>query len=135
MPLVNISYEEVYNLYMKCIICANDLSGRKKKFCSPRCKNRFFNSGERQAKRGHRRKVLLLNELGFECSVCGYDKNTSALHFHHTVPDNKSFNLDIRRCSGHSIDRLKEEVGKCIILCANCHAELHHPEYDTIKLS
>lgn len=56
------------------------------------------------------------------CSVCGYNKSVYALVFHHPN-DDKEFGIGSRTNFG--LERLKREMAKCIILCRNCHAELH----------
>lgn len=69
-------------------------------------------------------KIKLVQDFGAKCSKCNYDKCISALHFHHTNPSTKSFGL----VSGGltlSYDKLYQEALKCVLLCANCHAELH----------
>ena len=60
---------------------------------------------------------------GGKCEICGYDKCIDALEFHHLNQETKSFGIgngDIR-----SLKRLKEEADKCIMVCPNCHKEIH----------
>ena len=85
------------------------------------------NSYENQKKRGIERKIYFINTLGGCCSKCGYNKNLAALEFHHIDPESKEFQIDIRRLSNTSMDKLQEEIHKCILLCANCHREEHNP--------
>lgn len=80
-----------------------------------------------QNKRGISRKLELIDYKGGRCEICGYCKNISALDFHHIDPTTKEFQLDIRHLSNTNIDKLKNEVDKCSLLCANCHREIHHP--------
>lgn len=80
-----------------------------------------------QRDRALKRKLKLISLKGMKCEICGYDKNISALEFHHIDPSQKSFPLDSRRLSNFSMDKLIEESKKCILLCSNCHRELHHP--------
>jgi transposase len=72
-----------------------------------------------------RRKVkrALVAEAGGKCALCGYARHPAALQFHHVDPASKSFGLGVRGIS-RSIDKLREEASKCVLLCANCHAEL-----------
>jgi hypothetical protein len=65
----------------------------------------------------------LVAAAGGRCSLCGYSKCLGALHFHHLDPRTKSFGLAMR---GHtkSFSKLLAEARKCILLCANCHAEV-----------
>lgn len=67
--------------------------------------------------------------LGGKCQECGYNKNIAALEFHHINPDEKEFQLDMRHLSNTSIEKLRIEAAKCKLLCANCHRELHNPEF------
>ena len=66
--------------------------------------------------------------MGTRCSSCGYAKNTAALVFHHMAPEQKQFQLDLRNLSNRNWVTLVREAAKCIVLCANCHAEHHYPE-------
>jgi transposase len=72
-----------------------------------------------------RRKVkrVLVAEAGGKCSVCGYSRCIAALEFHHLVPSEKSFSLSHRGVA-RSIERARAEASKCVLLCANCHAEV-----------
>ena len=62
----------------------------------------------------------LKSDLG--CSTCG-EKDPRCLEFHHRDPETKRFNLTSHGCRTKSLD---DEVKKCIVLCANCHAKLHY---------
>ncbi len=119
----------------KCLICCKTLSGKQTKYCSTKCKSQQTNHKHKnyviQQKRGYERKVLLLNLKGNCCEICGYNKNHSALCFHHKNPETKSFQLDLPHCSNTSWDKLLLEVEKCQLLCLNCHAEFHNPNFST----
>lgn len=69
---------------------------------------------------------------GGKCQRCPYDKSVAALDFHHTEPEHKDFAISK---NGHtrSWERLKKELDKCILLCANCHREEHAKEYEQKK--
>jgi hypothetical protein len=61
-----------------------------------------------------------------QCALCGYDKCVAALDFHH-INKNKEFKItDVRT---YSKIKLKIEIDKCIVLCSNCHREIHFKEY------
>ena len=60
---------------------------------------------------------------GGKCQICGYDKCENALVFHHLDPKQKDFAIGQKYNLGWS--QLKKELDKCILLCANCHAEEH----------
>lgn len=65
-----------------------------------------------------------LDYKGHKCEICGYDKCEDALDFHHLDPSNKLFNLSDKNVplDWHLI---KRELDKCIVVCANCHREIH----------
>ena len=56
--------------------------------------------------------------------MCGYDKNISALEFHHKNPEEKDFTISSFKGSWEDIQR---ELDKCVMVCANCHREIHNP--------
>jgi hypothetical protein len=74
-----------------------------------------------------RRKLLreMAREYkGGKCEKCGYSKCPRALSFHHLDPSKKDFGLSERGLT-RSWEKIKKEIEKCILLCANCHMELH----------
>jgi hypothetical protein len=79
--------------------------------------------GEAVARRRRVVKRTLVLEAGGACVLCGYDRCTAALEFHHLDRSKKSFNLSLRGVT-KSIERIREEAAKCVLLCANCHAEV-----------
>lgn len=65
---------------------------------------------------------------GGKCERCGYDKYNGSLDFHHIEPDKKDFS--IAHIRAYSFDnKVKKELDKCILVCANCHREIHDEEY------
>lgn len=87
------------------------------------------NSYPNQKVRAFKRKCVLVSKLGEKCSICGYSKNYAALQFHHLNPQEKNFNLDSRHLSNLSMDQIEKESKKVILVCANCHAEIHYPQF------
>lgn len=75
-------------------------------------------------KRRAKVKQMSLNYKGNKCSKCGYDTCTAALEFHHIDPKNKEFSISAKGYT-RSWDKVKEELDKCELVCANCHRELH----------
>jgi transposase len=68
-------------------------------------------------------KQIVADEVGGRCMICGYDRCLSALHFHHLDPEEKQFGLAQNGVS-RSLERSRKEAEKCVLLCANCHAEV-----------
>lgn len=73
--------------------------------------------------------LAYIQSLKVKCEICGYDRNKSALEFHHIDENTKSFNIGSFGCSRIWSRKVKElidnEVKKCRCLCANCHREIH----------
>jgi len=72
-----------------------------------------------------RRKIEILSKFGNKCSICGYNKCIAALEFHHIDPKEKEFSLGNAKTT--NLDRLLLEMNKCILVCSNCHKEIHYP--------
>ncbi len=57
------------------------------------------------------------------CAVCGCCRCISALEFHHVAPADKRFALSQEGVT-RSLAEARAEASKCVLLCANCHAEV-----------
>ena len=74
----------------------------------------------------HRRvnRQKLVTYKGGKCSICGYNKCIGALDLHHIDDSKKEFTI-----SDHGLtlgcDKIVAEADKCVLLCANCHREVH----------
>jgi transposase len=73
----------------------------------------------------HRRRLkeLLVAEAGGACALCGYDRHLGALQFHHLDPRSKRLHISQNGIT-LSLETIRQEVGKCVLLCSNCHAEV-----------
>lgn len=69
-------------------------------------------------------KIKMIEYKGGKCSVCGYDKCVASLEFHHLRDKKFSFG------GNHTLrwEKIKEELDKCVLVCSNCHAEIHWNE-------
>jgi hypothetical protein len=74
--------------------------------------------------RRHKLKLLALEYKGGKCELCGYKREVSALEFHHKDPQQKDFALSTRGLT-RSWNKIQRELDKCVLVCANCHRELH----------
>lgn len=115
-------------LYEKECVTCNTVFETKytfQRFCSGKCRykdpnrreyRRDYNSERRQRNLAFIRRVKTF----YGCSECGYKGHPSALQFDHLDRSQKSFELS----RGHlrAMGQVKEEIRKCRILCANCHA-------------
>lgn len=79
--------------------------------------------GEAVVARRRTVKSTLVAEAGGACALCGYARSAAALQFHHLDPGAKVFSISHRGVT-RSIAAARAEAAKCILLCANCHAEV-----------
>jgi len=83
-------------------------------------------SSIRRKKHRYDKKTKLKNSVGGKCQICGYDKYQGALHFHHIDPTQKKFIIsDATARKKYSQEEIEAEIRKCVLVCANCHAEIH----------
>ncbi len=73
--------------------------------------------------RRRRVKQILVAEHGGGCRLCGYSRSTAALQFHHVDPMTKAFALSTQGVA-RSLEKARAEARKCVLVCANCHAEV-----------
>ena len=126
-----------------CKHCGAELTGHKQFFCNSRCKSNYYyknktnasvlKNSKKQVEVGQAKRKELVLLSGGKCSICGYDKNIAALTFHHKDITTKKFGLSGRILSNTPMEELKEEADKCILLCHNCHMELHYPHLKNWK--
>lgn len=77
-----------------------------------------------------RTKERMVTSMGGKCQSCGYHKNSAAFDFHHIIPSTKLFGLSGAKSNHIGWERIVIELRKCLILCANCHRELHSGELE-----
>lgn len=75
----------------------------------------------------HRRRLkeTLVAEAGGRCMICGYDRSLAALEFHHLDPLEKRLGISANGLT-LSLDAVRAEAAKCVLLCSNCHAEVEN---------
>lgn len=71
-------------------------------------------------------KRLAVEYKGGKCFKCGYDKCQAAFDFHHLNPKEKD--LDWKKMRSWKLEEIKKELDKCILVCRNCHSEIHFLE-------
>lgn len=79
-----------------------------------------------KAVHARRKKVrqMSVDYKGGKCEMCGYDRCTDALEFHHKSLSVKKFGISAKGYT-RSWEAVKKELDKCVIVCSNCHRELH----------
>lgn len=60
-----------------------------------------------------------------KCSKCG-ESREYVLDFHHLNPDEKDDTVARMTSNYYRIDKVLNEINKCVVLCSNCHREFHH---------
>ena len=82
-------------------------------------------------KKNNRKNVLKEHinsiKLKNKCSRCSED-DIACLDFHHIDDKDKDFNIGEAVKRGISIDKINNEIDKCLVLCSNCHRKLHYYE-------
>jgi hypothetical protein len=94
---------------------------RQGRECSPYCKPC---TTDETIERQRNFKQECVDYKGGECECCGYKKCNSALEFHHLDPSKKDFSISRARLTTFG-KKVKAELDKCMIVCANCHREIH----------
>lgn len=59
------------------------------------------------------------------CQICS-EGHPATLQFHHLDPQEKEFEIADAFWNGLSLEKIKVEIAKCVVLCANCHAKEHY---------
>lgn len=67
---------------------------------------------------------MVVEYKGGRCKLCGYHKTPWAMDLHHINASKKDFGLSLRGLT-RSLDKIMKEADKCILVCANCHREIH----------
>lgn len=110
---ISVSSIKKYSKYMKKRVFIDDKERKKRSYI-------------RVKTRRQKLKAMAVEYKGGKCEKCGYDKCIWAFDFHHINSTEKDFNIS--KYATLSWDKLKIELNKCIMICANCHRELHYDE-------
>ena len=120
-----------YSENKKCILCEKNFLANvpNRQYCYD-CSPSGLTPAQAQRHKKRTLKHKLIEYKGGKCQHCGYGKCEGALQFHHLNPTEKEFTLSEINLNdtNFSIKKLFSEVDKCILLCANCHAEEHYIE-------
>jgi DNA replicative helicase MCM subunit Mcm2 (Cdc46/Mcm family) len=75
-------------------------------------------------KRRETLKTKAIEYKGGKCEICNYNKCVSAMEFHHIDPNQKDFAISSKGYT-RSWEKVRIELEKCILVCSNCHREIH----------
>ena len=122
----------------KCLTCGSNKPKKNykyKNFCSSWCHVRWVRINEPDKYKrwinkhtisrrilANNKMAVLRKEKGNKCEICGYSKEPKILEFHHQK-DKKYRLSDASR--NNTIDKLREEIKKCVLVCPNCHSIIH----------
>lgn len=118
----------------KCKICSRIIKSRLVYCFDCKKAKKLFAKEQRTRKNSEKviqwrraAKIRLVELRGGKCEICGYCKCLRALQFHHKNPEEKKFALSQANTKRFSL--MLVEAEKCILLCANCHAEIEDEKY------
>ena len=112
-----------------CVICGKEFkpNNYKRIYCED-CVPAGLSNTESAKLRARLLKHKLIQYKGNQCEICGYNKCEGALQFHHLDPTEKDFTISQKNLGLTGLDTFYKEVDKCILVCANCHAEIHYEQ-------
>lgn len=87
-------------------------------------------STESVIKAHNKQKERAIYVMGGKCQICGYNTCSQALEFHHLIPEEKEYTVAKKTYT--KWEDLVLELQKCILVCANCHREIHSGLVDSI---
>lgn len=113
----------------KCKVC-DILISSDRTFCNKECYSKGRSKRRSLKPKGYPRLKSFRTKIKYEsvqykggkCAICNYNKCIKALEFHHLDPTQKDFSIS---SISKSFESIKKELDKCILLCANCHREVH----------
>jgi len=91
----------------------------------------YLKNRKREISRQQARRELhigFINEWkeSFGCQECNKERHPGCLDLHHIDPSQKD--RKISQIASRSLENIKKELAKCVVLCANCHRKLHYME-------
>ena len=105
------------------------------KTCGENDKNKFYRCNKSRCSRCTKKEVLdrfrenkrlAVEYKGGKCEKCGYGRCQAALDFHHLNSAEKDPNW--KNMKSWKLDDIKAELDKCMLVCRNCHSEIHFTE-------
>ena len=77
----------------------------------------------KQWRKNTKQKIVIT--MGGKCQICSYNKCNDALELHHLDPSEKEFGLGAIMAKPVKWTKIITEIKKCVLLCSNCHKEVH----------
>ncbi|KKM80066.1 hypothetical protein LCGC14_1343680 [marine sediment metagenome] len=105
---------------------------KRERFCCSKCQVSYWHKAHPESTQRARQKFYTKVSKDFNtfkegigCTFCDYAKCGASLDYHHVGNKDFTVNAEEWHCGN---ERVKEELAKCILLCKNCHSELHYKE-------
>ena len=103
-------------------------SGKIKTCWFTRSKEKRAEYVKKTYKKRYGESKQIMHELKINgCAICGYSECDAALDFHHANPQDKKFRISLSHID-YKANKIINELNKCILLCSNCHREIHDKE-------
>lgn len=115
--------------WFDCRYCGREFQSIKKRIYCPICLSRFTKEPLPKCSTTMRmlrnREFLKKYRENQKCEICGYNKYPEILQFHHKHKNEKIDTVCNLAKTLKSIYNIKKEIDKCMLLCPNCHREMH----------
>ena len=115
---LSLGEQELY----RCSKCKKDLPKQYFYWGQNRCSYCKDCDLARKIKDARELKIKALDYNGTSCVLCGETGCPDILDFHHLNPETKVFGISHYRLFN---EEFRKELDKCVVLCGNCHAEVH----------
>ncbi len=102
-------------------LCKSCYNTRKRKWHLTDSGVKAYNKARARAAE---KKIKAIEYKGGKCNDCGGVFHPAVYEFHHISPNEKEAEPATLR--NYSWEKLKKEIDKCVMLCANCHRIRHY---------
>lgn len=124
-----LNYHHIRNKIKNISILVSEIASKERilkeiEKCQLLCSNCHRNTHEHYHRTTLRHAWFTEYKKSLICEDCQEDR-TDTLDFHHLIIENKIYGIANMVCRSFSEKRIREEIKKCVILCANCHQKRH----------
>lgn len=113
-----------------CTKCGKELpvdqfNWRNKAKGTRRADCKFCHNNYMKIKYQEKREIVQELKAQCSCAKCG-DQRGYLLEYHHSDPTQKENGIARMVSNNYQLDKVYDEIEKCVVLCANCHREFHY---------
>jgi len=109
----------------------NYLKGPNKGKKRPKSYRCFQCCRERTNRYYAHKKKQVIDQMGGQCIICGYNECIASLEFHHL--DRSTKEAGISDLIKKPLEIIMEEANKCVLVCRNCHGEIEYKHPSTLS--